>query len=447
MKILYDISVLGLAQSNPLARTGVARVVEHILEELLLLEGIDLSLCTSFTQLYPEQAAQYSIGILRGALSYRANNLNLKSIDLCHSPILTALIQNTLENIKSLKIYEKTNSSHKNFLAQLAQVHQSLQQTLISFQNLPWLFDSTELNNFDIFHATFYPIPFQIRKSHKIVKFLTVYDLIPILYPQWFGNVENERNSETLNTLDSKKDWVICISQATKNDLCNYLPSLDPARVFVTHLAADFNKFYPCNNPEKLAKVKRKYKVPIGQYLLGLSTLEPRKNLPHLVRCFAQTVLQQNLQDLSLVLVGNPGWEFKALIDEITQYQSSLKNRIILTGRVEDEDLPALYSGAVAFVYPSLYEGFGLPPLEAMCCGTPVITSNTSSLPEVVDNAALMVAPDDKDALCQYIYDLCTNVELRQKLSAQGFVQAQNFSWKTAAKQTKSAYEFALSNC
>lgn len=438
MKLLYDVSVLGIAEFNPLAKTGVARVVENLLQELTQLNTCNLSLCTSFTQLHPVANAVHSLNVLQHSLAYCAKHQTFRSIPFQHSPQLIQTTRKLIQSLQCLHHYQKTSG------LEISPVQESILGSLKQLQQLPWLIN-TNNNSFDIFHATFYPIPDELRNQTKILKFLTIYDLIPILYPQWFGQSENNRNTQTLDSLDIDRDWVFSISHATKDDLCNYLPKLNPDRVIVTHLAADPQRFYRCTDTNQIFNTKKRYSIPQGQYLLGLSTLEPRKNLPHLVRCFTQVAIEQDLQDLSLVLVGNPGWGFQELLDEISQSHPAIKKRIILTGRVKDEDLPALYSGATAFIYPSLYEGFGLPPLEAMRCGTPVITSNTSSLPEVVGDAAIVISPLDSDALCQSIYELYKSPELQQDLSTKGLKQSEKFNWKCTAHKTYEAYQYALS--
>ena len=189
--------------------------------------------------------------------------------------------------------------------------------------------------------------------------------------------------------------------------------------------------------------VQLKYGIPRGPYILSLGTLEPRKNIVHLIRSFAQLVAQENLPDLSLVLAGAAGWDYGSIFEELTRYPQ-LKQRIIFTGYVADEDLSPLYSGALVFVYPSFYEGFGLPPLEAMQCGTPVITSNTSSLPEVVGGAGIMLNPSDHEGLCQQMLAIYRSSALREELSARSLEQARKFSWTACARQTAAAYRRAL---
>jgi glycosyltransferase involved in cell wall biosynthesis len=152
---------------------------------------------------------------------------------------------------------------------------------------------------------------------------------------------------------------------------------------------------------------------------------------------------EQHLRDLSLVLVGREGWLNDALFQAISESRS-VRDRIIVTGYVPDTDLAPFYSGALAFVYPSVYEGFGLPVLEAMQCGAPVVTSNTSSLPEVVGEAGIMVDPADADALCAAMYELYSDPCLREDLAHRSMERAGQFSWDKCVQETLQAYRTSL---
>jgi glycosyltransferase involved in cell wall biosynthesis len=213
--------------------------------------------------------------------------------------------------------------------------------------------------------------------------------------------------------------------------------------VFVIPLAADPEVFHPVADPEPMRRVRRRYGLPEGPYLLSLNTLEPRKNIEHTVRAFTTLVREQGVPGLNLVLVGAKGWKYEGIMKAL-EGAGEARGRVVLAGFVADEDLAPLYSGATAFVYPSLYEGFGLPPLEAMQCGTPVITSNTSSLPEVVGDAAIMVDPRDADALCAAMLKVYGDGSLREQMRARSLARAGLFSWERFTRQTLDAYRTAL---
>ena len=178
--------------------------------------------------------------------------------------------------------------------------------------------------------------------------------------------------------------------------------------------------------------------------MLFVSTIEPRKNIPFLMQAYARMreTWPRGSEPPLLVLAGRKGWLYESIFairDEL-----HLSESVLCTGGVSSEDLPALYSGALAFVLPSLYEGFGLPVLEAMSCGAPVITSNTSSLPEVAGNAAILVSPQDLVGLAAAMQRLALDAGLRRQMSERGAAQAARFSWERAARETLAVYRAAL---
>ncbi|WP_448265148.1 FkbM family methyltransferase [Nostoc sp. DSM 114159] len=306
-------------------------------------------------------------------------------------------------------------------------------------KNLPLLhLSELKYQNIDIYQSTHYPLPNNIYFAIRIV---TVCDLIPILFPEYFTDNSQHLVINAIDQID-KNDFVCCISESTKQDICKYQPNLDEKQVFVTYLAADQEKFYPCDDRELIIKTKQKYKIPDQPYLLTLSTLEPRKNIVHVIRSFLTLIKKQHIDDLNLVLIGTKGWQYEEIFAEVDRAKE-LENRIIITGFLPDEDLAPLYSGALAFMYVSLYEGFGLPPLEAMQCGTPVITSNTSSLPEVVEDAGIMLDPHDTIGLCDAIFKLYCEPEYRENLANKSVEQAKKFTWDKYVKETIKVYKLA----
>jgi len=184
--------------------------------------------------------------------------------------------------------------------------------------------------------------------------------------------------------------------------------------------------------------VKHRYNVT-GDYLLYIGTLQPRKNIARLIKAFS--TLHARYSTLHLVLAGGKGWLYDDIFAEVKRL--GLESQVLFPGRVAEEDKAALLSGAEVFMFPSLYEGFGLPVVEAMQCGTPVICSNTSSLPEVAGNAALLVDPLDVDALAQAMVRLLDDADLRQTLIERGYAQAQKFSWADCAACALAVFESA----
>lgn len=428
MKVVYDISRLGEGYNNTRYQTGINRVVENIAYGLFSSGECSLSFCAS-----------ESLGMSNQARDYLKHNPKLQGTPFSHSRIgyeIYKMLNNLKhENAKSSLLTSKVKFQRKILNLSITSVIEPFYSYLIIPKNLA---------KTDIFHSPFYAIPEQLKQAKQLKKFLTIYDLTPVLYPHFFEDNVDKWFKHILNSLDYET-WVLCISYATKNDICNYLKHVDPSRIFVTHLAAS-KSFYLQSDSNKLAATRMKYNIPPdAPYILSLNTLEPRKNIAHLIRCFRRLVQQEKINDLCLVLAGGKGWLYNKLFEEISSCEA-LKNRVIVTGYVADEDLAALYSGALAFVYTSFYEGFGLPPLEAMQCGVPVITSNTSSLPEVVGDAGIMVAPTDADMLCHSMLALYTTSSLREAMSLKSLERAKLFSWDKCTQETLAAYKFALNS-
>jgi glycosyltransferase involved in cell wall biosynthesis len=226
---------------------------------------------------------------------------------------------------------------------------------------------------------------------------------------------------------------VITGSESTKRDLVE-LYDIPADKVTVTPYAAD-PVYRPMDPAEARGAVSRRLGVPLP-YILAVGVLQPRKNLPRLVRAYNRIAASIPHR---LVLVGKDGWAGEELAEAVARCAPGREPHF--TGYVADADLPALYAGADLFVYPSLYEGFGIPPLEAMACGTPTLTGNTSSLPEVVGDAGLTVDPLDEAAIAAAMQRLLEDAALRARLSAAGIRQAAQFNWERTARETVAVYE------
>ncbi len=222
-----------------------------------------------------------------------------------------------------------------------------------------------------------------------------------------------------------KATAIFAISENTKKDIIRYT-GCDPEKITVTYLAAD--KIYrSVNNSEQLQNVKQKYAIP-QKFIMYVGSLSPRKNIIRLLEAFSS--IHKKIPH-NLVLTGSKSWKDSSVYH--TMRRLNLGDRIKKLGYVENEDMPALYNLADAYVYPSLYEGFGLPVLEAMQCGCPVVASNATSIPEVAGDAAILVNPLDTNALADAIYNVLTDDRLRKKLISSGFKQAERFSWDSTA--------------
>ncbi|MBE8539371.1 glycosyltransferase [Geoglobus acetivorans] len=291
----------------------------------------------------------------------------------------------------------------------------------------------TKLNkmDFDIIHDTYHFGPFLFLKKSK--KILTVYDLTPLLFPETHRKSRVLMHKYIFPLILKSSDKIITDSYSTKSDLIKYF-KIPENKIKVIYLAAD-ERFKPLKEDE-INKIRQKYKLK-NPFILYVGTVEPRKNIQTLLKAYYK-LKKQGIKH-KLVIAGKIGWKYKPIFETIDKLD--LKKDVIFTGYVPDEDLPALYNAADIFIYPSLYEGFGLPPLEAMACGTPVITSNTSSLPEVVGNAGIMVDPYDIDGLAKAMYEVLTNEGLKEEMRKKGLERAKMFNWRKTAEETLNVYE------
>jgi len=262
-----------------------------------------------------------------------------------------------------------------------------------------------------------------------------IHDLTTVLYPQYHLKKNKVLFHFRAKGIKKYANAVLTNSHHTKQDIIDHL-GIEKERIFVTPFAAH-KRFRKINNQEKINKVLQKYKITTP-YICYLGTIEPRKNLINLFEAFSALKKQEKIPH-KLVLIGKNGWFF----EEIHKKEKELKieNDIIHTGFVEDDEIPYILNGAEIFTYPSFYEGFGLPVLEAMACGTPVITSNISSLPEVGGNAAKYVNPYKPDDIAAQILSFIKSKEEREKYSKLGIARAETFSWKKCAKMHLEIYE------
>ena len=283
----------------------------------------------------------------------------------------------------------------------------------------------------DILHCPDYLIPPTLNKN--IV--LTIHDLAFIRFPEfnfdWF--IKKYTGEVKKNAQISKK--IIADSKNTKNDIVRFF-KIDPAKIEVVYLAAD-NLFKKLLEKEKDISVLKKYKID-KKYILSVGTIEPRKNFITLIEAFNLIKHNINNFDYKLVIAGQTGWKSEATYEE--REKSPYKKDILFIGRVPDQDLVQIYNQAELFVYPSLFEGFGLPPLEAMSCGLPVIASSTSSLKEVVGDAGILISPGDNIELQKQILYILKNKEIKEELKEKSLFRAKKFSWIDTARKTLEIY-------
>lgn len=278
------------------------------------------------------------------------------------------------------------------------------------------------LSNFDLVHCPTVTAPFFFRPNSRVV--MTVHDLIPLLFPRWQTTRRVLYFKYFLKYRFRFVDRFIAVSNTTKQDLID-LFEIPEDKIDVVYEGVS-EQFRPTEKTRE-------------DFILTVGTLEPRKNFKRIIEAYISLRTEEKIRD-KLIIVGKKGW----LFDDILAIPEAFQDDIIFKGYVSEDELIRLFQTARFFIYPSMYEGFGLPILEAMACGCPVITSNTSSMPEVAGDAAFLVDPYRIEEIKNAMYTLTNDAGLCTKMSAEGIRRASQFSWQRAAEQTSQVYEEVL---
>lgn len=282
----------------------------------------------------------------------------------------------------------------------------------------------------DVLHSPHYTMP--LPKTTKSV--VTFCDMTFHLLPEMHSRSKQIFFKRMMRWSARHADRLIAISESTRRDVIRLL-DVAPDQILSIPLAASSE--YRSLPAACVAEVCARYDLTPGRYIAYVGVLEPRKNVPQLIEAYA--ALAKDFPDVPLVIAGKKGWMYDAIFQRLTEL--GLEERVRFLGYVPDADLTPLYNGARVFVYPSRYEGFGLPVLEAMQCGTPVITTNISSMPEVAEDAALLVAPDDVAELTAALRRVLTDDALARDLGARGQARAATFSWQRCSRETLEVYQ------
>jgi glycosyltransferase involved in cell wall biosynthesis len=301
-------------------------------------------------------------------------------------------------------------------------VHTHLEQWMLPLELLRF--------SLDLLHSTDFIPPLYAN----VPTVITVHDLAFLHWPH-FLTKDSAAYYGQIDRAVRHAEHIIVPSESTKQDLTAML-GVPPIKISVIYEAAD-ELFVPLPVKETRAEVTAKYKLP-SSFILFVGTIEPRKNVDGLIRAFYHLRSKYGVEDTALVIAGGSGWLYNETLELIRQL--NLEKHVFLVGRVVDEELHKLYVSARCHVHAAHYEGFGLPPLEAMACGTPTIVSNVSSLPEVVGDAALLVDPSNWEEIAVAIHRLLSDDQLHEELRQKGLKRARFFNWESAARRTMEVY-------
>lgn len=399
MKLIFDASVLGLGVYSSAARTGIYRVTLQILKGLTQQKNIEIGIAA--VENLPE-----TLQFLR--INFPANKFQLL---------------NYQEDIKKARVH----NFFLNFFSLNSVPQKIIRKLFLKLQSSKTIYelDSEKTVHFQLYYSSFLPIPKEINQLPEIKKVLTVHDLIPLVYPKYTTEWSADNIKKVIESI-AEGTKVVSISASTKADLLKFT-DVNSENIHIIPISADTKLFQKVTDRNKIQAAKQTYGISETPYFLSVSTLEPRKNFETTIKAFSHFVETNETTNIQLVLVGTKGWKFEKIFEEL-KASPQVQSKIIFTGFVADNDLPALYSGALGFVFPTLYEGFGLTPLEAMLCGTPVISSNNSSIPEVVGDAGILVEATNVVALSEAMLFIFSDAELRENLKIKAFEKAKEFS-------------------
>lgn len=305
-----------------------------------------------------------------------------------------------------------------------------LYQLLSNFLYLPYSLFFGDDQDITVFFN--YLVPPGV-KGKKIV---FIHDMVYKAYPKTVRGRTKYMLNLSLKKSTKRANHIVTVSQFSKSEIIKYL-KIPESKISVVYNGVDLSIYHPYYTEEDINRVLEYYKLP-RQYLLYLGTLEPRKNIVRLVQAYAKLKKDGN-EIPKLVLAGGKGWMYENIFKTVETL--NLENDVIFTGYVKQADAPILLRGAKVFLFPSIYEGFGMPPLEAMACGTPVLASNTASLPEVVGDAGILVDPFSIESIQQGMKLLLENKMVREELSKKGLERARQFTWANSLQGLQKVFE------
>ena len=416
INLLFDATIIMNAyDKKQTCRSGIFFVALNVLKELVKRKNIIIYLYAQNSDVekkWKELKTSYF------------ENIDCKRVMTCGSSIYEKCIYKINKNLEKIKYFRLKKKRLKCLKINIKIFYLKLLALLTKKKA------KIKYAGIDVFLSPLFRIPDSIKDICGIKKFVILYDLVPNLFPEKYQNQlkPNTWYSYLLNSLNHE-DWYFSISSNTKKDFLKYYPVLDENKIIVTLLGHE-EKFHPCDVSVQ-KDVRNKYAIPINKkYIFSLCNLDERKNLIREVKTFYDFLNNHQISDMVFVLGGAKIDSFMKDFEQSISELNNQKNNILYIGYVDDEDLPALYSGAEWFVYTSQYEGFGLPPLEAMACGCPVITSNNSSLPEVVGDAGIMIDWDSDEQHIKAYEKYYFDEKYRNEMAQKGLERAKQFSWE-----------------
>ena len=300
--------------------------------------------------------------------------------------------------------------------------------------NMPNILSGKDI---DIYHVPQNGVGLPIEKKCPFI--ITLHDTIPIHMPETVGDRYLEIFTTKMKSIVDNSDGIITVSEFSKEDISKDF-NYPKEKIFVTYLASE-NIYKPIDKAIASSILKKQYSLS-NNYILYVGGFSPRKNILGLIKAYSK--LPKNIREShNLVIAGNKGKSYELYKKCAEEY--NVDNHVIFPGFISMEYMPYLYNAASLFVYPSFYEGFGLPPIEAMACGVPVIASNATSIPEIVEDAAALFNPNDIDKLSNKLYEVLMDENIKQELIRKGFIKSNSLSWEKTALDTLKAYKSILS--
>ena len=413
-KLIFDGTILTNEFNKNDARTGIFFVGENIFNELLKRDDIEVSLYCALEKL-PDLKRYLAL-------------YNLEFLEILNECEFGFLQKLSYECRKLKGETPKNKKIERAFYSIFYSVLKKMGKILNGLSGHYLL--KKKIEDKDFYFSPVSPVPRVVKQAKHIKSAVMLHDTIPLIFSEYMPKrlKGNYWFIDLIKSL-SKDEIYFANSKCTKDDFLKYCPELTEEQITVVYLAANDN-FRPMDDTS-LAELKTKYNIPKdGKYIFSLCTMDPRKNLIFAVKNFVEFIKRYNIQDMYFVLGGAAWHSFIHKIEEEIGDLGEYKDKIIKAGYVDDCDLPVLFSNAFCFVYPSLYEGFGLPVLEAMKCGAPVITSNVSSIPEIIGDAGIQIDPKNNEEFIQAINKFYTDESFKAECSQRALERAQEFSWE-----------------